>query len=165
MGNRKTLLRSIEPLIRKRPISITARHVGELTMKANVDALIRSSMKQPSLTMQTSVRGKPMSFYDTMAENGDIGRAVESNIRRDVKQGEIDIRALQQKQQLAEMTRTRIEKDMRENHPYFDRPLFAVGRDSVLRRYCQKMANARYDPSGDGMNGSKAAQRRYKQIQ
>uniref|UniRef100_A0AC34F3E8 Ion transport domain-containing protein n=1 Tax=Panagrolaimus sp. ES5 TaxID=591445 RepID=A0AC34F3E8_9BILA len=83
LGNRKTLLRSIEPLIRKRPISITARHVGELTMKANVDALIRSSMKQPTLSMQTSVRGKPMSFYDTMTENGDISRAVESNIRRD----------------------------------------------------------------------------------
>jgi hypothetical protein len=47
-----------------------------------------------------------MSLFETMTENGDVMRSgVDSTLRRDLKQGEIDIRALQHKQQLAEMTR------------------------------------------------------------
>uniref|UniRef100_A0AC34QHG3 Ion transport domain-containing protein n=1 Tax=Panagrolaimus sp. JU765 TaxID=591449 RepID=A0AC34QHG3_9BILA len=161
LGNQKTILRSVEPLLRKREFQIRARHVGQLTMKANVNALIRISLNQPSLAMQPSIRGKPMSFYETMTENGDLGR-ISDPARKELKQGEIDVRALQQKQQMAEMARTRIEKDMRENHPYFDRPLFAVGRDSSLRRFCQKLASARYN--GDKSNGSKTVNRQYKQF-
>uniref|UniRef100_A0A7E4UYD6 Sodium leak channel NALCN n=1 Tax=Panagrellus redivivus TaxID=6233 RepID=A0A7E4UYD6_PANRE len=163
LGNRKTILKSVEPILRKRANSITTRHVGHLTMKANISALIRSSVNQPQLTVQSSIRHKPLPYYEQMAENGDISRGFDSSTRKDVKQGEIDIRALQRKQQLAEMTRTRIEKDMRENHPYFDRPLFAIGRDSKLRKFCQCIAHARYDPSTEKLNG-KPTQRRYKQI-
>ena len=47
--------------------------------------------------------------------------------------------------QQAEMRRNQKEEDLRENHPYFDRPLFAVPRESKFRRICQKMQNARYD--------------------
>ena len=39
-----------------------------------------------------------------------------------------------------------LEKDLRENHPYFDRPLFAVPRESRFRKICQAIVNARYDP-------------------
>jgi hypothetical protein len=48
-----------------------------------------------------------MSLFETLtAENGDVLRSgTDSTSRRDLKQGEIDIRALQHKQQLAEMTR------------------------------------------------------------
>lgn len=28
---------------------------------------------------------------------------------------------------------------MRENHPYFDRPLFLIGRASRLREFCKKV--------------------------
>ena len=161
LGNRKTILKSVEPLLRRRSHSITARHVGQLTMKANVNALLRCSFNQPTLAMQPSIRGKPMTYFETLAENGDISRISDPS-RKELKQGEIDVRALQQKQQLAEMARTRIEKDMRENHPYFDRPLFAVGRDSTLRRFCQRVAHARYE--GDKTNGSKTANRQYKQF-
>lgn len=36
------------------------------------------------------------------------------------------------------------EEDLRENHPYFDTPLFAVGRESKLRNICKLIVNARY---------------------
>lgn len=38
-------------------------------------------------------------------ENGDLSRPSDSAPKKDQKQGEIDIRALQQKRQLAEITR------------------------------------------------------------
>ena len=43
------------------------------------------------------------------------------------------------------MRRNQKEEDLRENHPYFDRPLFAVPRESKFRRVCQRLQNARYD--------------------
>ena len=39
--------------------------------------------------------------------------------------------------------RAQVEK-LRENHPYFDQPLFSLQRDSWLRRFLQSMVNARY---------------------
>lgn len=63
--------------------------------------------------------------------------------------------------------RNRIEEEMRENHPFFDRPLFAVGRDSRLRRICHKIVDAKYSATGrnnDSITGRKAVQHKYKQI-
>ena len=45
----------------------------------------------------------------------------------------------------AEMRRNQKEEDLRENHPYFDRPLFAVPRESTFRKVCQAIVNASYD--------------------
>ncbi|GBO07143.1 Sodium leak channel non-selective protein, partial [Araneus ventricosus] len=38
------------------------------------------------------------------------------------------------------------EEDLRENHPYFDTPLFMVSRESRFRKFCQTIVWARYDP-------------------
>ncbi|KAF8767850.1 Sodium leak channel non-selective protein like [Argiope bruennichi] len=38
------------------------------------------------------------------------------------------------------------EEDLRENHPYFDTPLFMVARESRFRKFCQTIVWARYDP-------------------
>ena len=43
------------------------------------------------------------------------------------------------------MRRNRKEEDLRENHPYFDCPLFFVPRESKFRKVCQQIVNARYD--------------------
>ncbi|GMT23316.1 hypothetical protein PFISCL1PPCAC_14613, partial [Pristionchus fissidentatus] len=96
-------------------------------------------------------------------ENGDV-RPSDSAPKKDNKQGEIDIRALQQKRQLAEITRTRIEEEMRENHPFFDRPLFIVGRVSRLRDLCKRIVHAKYEWQEDSANANTKTQRRYKQL-
>ena len=44
----------------------------------------------------------------------------------------------------AEMRRNRKEDDLRENHPFFDRPLFVVPRESKFRRMCRSIMNARF---------------------
>lgn len=62
----------------------------------------------------------------------------------------------------------RIEEDMRENHPFFDRPLFIVGRESKLRSFCYRIVHAQYDPktnlSDGNFNGAKSG-KKYKQSQ
>lgn len=53
---------------------------------------------------QPAIRTKAL-LYETMTENGDLSRPSDSAPKKDLKQGEIDIRALQQKRHLAEITR------------------------------------------------------------
>ncbi len=74
----------------------------------------------------------------------------------------MDIKLLHAKKQQAEMRRNQKEEDLRENHPYFDRPLFAVPRESTFRKICQRVKNARYDPSLKDSVTGKGRQVRFK---
>ena len=40
--------------------------------------------------------------------------------------------------------RSQQEEDLRENHPYFDTPLFTVSRESKFRKVCRLIVNAQY---------------------
>lgn len=53
---------------------------------------------------------------------------------------------------------------MRENHPFFDRPLFAIGRDSQLRQLCQNIVYAKYSMEKIDPVTGKPVQIRYKQM-
>ncbi|CAL8084276.1 unnamed protein product [Calicophoron daubneyi] len=69
----------------------------------------------------------------------------------------VDIKLLQQKAQMAEIKRTQQEVELRENHPFFDRPLFALGRDNRFRHFCILLVEARPkggDTSDSTDNGS-----------
>ena len=55
----------------------------------------------------------------------------------------MDIKLLHAKKQQAEMRRNQKEEDLRENHPFFDRPLFAVPRESTFRKICQAIVGAK----------------------
>ncbi|KAK6013338.1 hypothetical protein OSTOST_21376 [Ostertagia ostertagi] len=97
-----------------------------------------------------SMKGK--SHMEGLKENGDV-RPTDSAPKKDPKQGEIDIKA------------NRIEEEMRENHPLFDRPLFAVGRDSRLRILCQNIVYAQYSPERIDPVTGKQIVLKYKQLQ
>ena len=79
--------------------------------------------------------------YDHLKENGLQDSESTSRSPHD-----FDIKLLQRKRQQAEMRRTQREEDLRENHPFFDTPLFFVGRESKFRRFCQILVYSRYDP-------------------
>ncbi|KJH47796.1 transporter, cation channel family protein [Dictyocaulus viviparus] len=110
-----------------------------------------------------SLKGK--GHVDGLKENGDV-RPSDSAPKKEPKQGEIDIKALQQKRARAEITRyrNRIEEEMRENHPLFDRPLFAIGRDSRLRVLCQGIVYAKYSPERIDPITGKQIILKYKQL-
>uniref|UniRef100_A0A1I7U358 Sodium leak channel NALCN n=1 Tax=Caenorhabditis tropicalis TaxID=1561998 RepID=A0A1I7U358_9PELO len=106
-----------------------------------------------------SLKGKNM--VEGFKENGDL--RPEDTARKVEKHGEIDFKALQMKRAHAEITRNRIEEEMRENHPMFDRPLFLVGRESSLRRMCQMIAHSRHSyDQNDGQHRKHST--KYKQF-
>ncbi len=57
---------------------------------------------------------------------------------------DIDFKLFQYKKQQAELKRNQLEDDLKENHPYFDKPLFTIGRESNFRKFCQMIVEARY---------------------
>ncbi|CAH1113399.1 unnamed protein product [Psylliodes chrysocephalus] len=96
---------------------------------------IRRSVRSGSIKLKQT--------YEHLMENGDIGvNRVTSNRARP---HDLDIKLLQAKRQQAEMRRNQREEDLRENHPFFDTPLFAVPRESRFRKFCQMIVYARYD--------------------
>ncbi|XP_070576216.1 sodium leak channel NALCN-like isoform X2 [Ptychodera flava] len=80
-----------------------------------------------------SVRGSKA--FEAIKENG------ESLASKTV---EIDIKHIQEKKQQAEQKRNAREEELRENHPYFDTPLLAMGQQNRLRKFCKLIVYARY---------------------
>ncbi|UYV62372.1 hypothetical protein LAZ67_2000323 [Cordylochernes scorpioides] len=110
------------------------RRYHQLQTWSNIGVLYRS--------MRRSVRGsmKIKQTFENLRENGD-GGSVNTRSPHD-----FDIKMLQQKRQQAELKRNQREEDLRENHPFFDTPLFVVGRECRFRKLCQTIVYARYDP-------------------
>lgn len=97
---------------------------------------IRRSVRSGSIKLKQT--------YEHLMENGDIGAATRVTSSR-ARPHDLDIKLLQAKRQQAEMRRNQREEDLRENHPFFDTPLFAVPRESRFRKICQKIVHGRYD--------------------
>jgi hypothetical protein len=78
----------------------------------------------------------------------------------------MDFKIFQFKKQQAEIKRNQLEDDLKENHPYFDKPLFTIGRESNFRKFCQMIVEARYTRVKVQKDQSSAAasQDRYKQF-
>ena len=135
-------------------------------LMSNVKPMLRNSkfVKKQTLeriiqSVRRSVRGgsqifkqRPGTFRinETIKENGHIGlpQAPINNSTSNpnaTRTQNLDIKLIQAKHQQAEMRRNRKEEDLRENHPYFDCPLFAVPRESKFRKVCRSIVNAHYD--------------------
>lgn len=110
-----------------------------------------------------SIRMKQQNPYEHLKENG--GEITDNPAPGTRDPHDFDIKLLQKKRQQAEMKRNQREDDLRENHPFFDTPLFFVGRESRFRRFCQLLVYAQYDPRiRDPLTG-KERKIRYKGIQ
>ena len=68
---------------------------------------------------------------------------MSSNMSSAQRPQNMDIKLLHAKKQQAEMRRNQKEEVLRENHPFFDWPLFAVPRESKFRKICQAIVYAR----------------------
>lgn len=112
---------------------------GTVTQKWRLDhkKSVRRSVRSGSIKLKQT--------YEHLMENGDIGTASRVTSSRARPHHDLDIKLLQAKRQQAEMRRTQREEDLRENHPFFDTPLFIVPRESRFRKICQKIVHGRYD--------------------
>lgn len=59
-----------------------------------------------------------------------------------------NIRELRARREQAQRVKAAREESLRENHPYFDFPLFLVSRDSFVRHWLERIVHARYESSG-----------------
>lgn len=116
---------------------------------------IRRSVRSGSIKLKQT--------YEHLMENGDIGAATRVTSSR-ARPHDLDIKLLQAKRQQAEMRRNQREEDLRENHPFFDTPLFVVPRESRFRRICQKLVHGRYEQLKDPLTG-KERKVQYKSLQ
>ncbi len=98
---------------------------------------IRRSVRSGSIKLKQT--------YEHLMENGDIGTASSRVTSSRARPHDLDIKLLQAKKQQAEMRRNQREEDLRENHPFFDTPLFAVPRESRFRKICQVKHSIKFD--------------------
>lgn len=79
--------------------------------------------------------------------------------------GDFDFKLYQYKKQQAELKRNQLEDELKENHPYFDKPLFSIGRESNLRNVCKMIVEARYQrKTFQRDQNTSATQDKYKQF-
>jgi hypothetical protein len=121
--------------------------------KSSVSNIIWSVRRSLRGSQLFNKRGGTYRINENVKENGYIpgmggaGSSAAAAAGGTRQLQDMDIKLLHAKKQQAEMRRNQKEEDLRENHPYFDRPLFAVPRESTFRKVCQRMKNARYDPA------------------
>ncbi|XP_076378487.1 sodium leak channel non-selective protein na isoform X3 [Megalopta genalis] len=116
---------------------------------------IRRSVRSGSIKLKQT--------YEHLMENGDIGGINRVSSSRS-RPHDLDIKLLQAKRQQAEMRRNQREEDLRENHPFFDTPLFVVPRESKFRKICQSLVYARYDTNAKDPLTGKERKVQYKSL-
>uniref|UniRef100_A0A672SP91 Sodium leak channel non-selective protein n=1 Tax=Sinocyclocheilus grahami TaxID=75366 RepID=A0A672SP91_SINGR len=111
----------------------------------------RRSLRQGSTSQRIS-RGKSL---ETLTQDH------SSTVRyRNAQREDSEIKMIQEKKEQAEMKRKVQEEELRENHPYFDKPLFIVGREHRFRNFCRMIVRARFnalktDPNTGAVNSTK----------
>ncbi|XP_029112498.1 sodium leak channel NALCN isoform X4 [Scleropages formosus] len=107
----------------------------------------RRSLRHGSTSQRIS-RGKSL---ETLTQ--DVSAAISalshsSTVRyRNAQREDSEIKMIQEKKEQAEMKRKVQEEELRENHPYFDKPLFIVGREHRFRNFCRVIVRARFNAS------------------
>ncbi|ELU07210.1 hypothetical protein CAPTEDRAFT_150573 [Capitella teleta] len=119
--------------------------INKCAWTERMSSCIFMSLVDMNIHIRRSIRGRAGSLknaknqYQSLKENGDVG-----TMRTERKNDDFDIKILQQKRHEAEVMRSQQEEDLRENHPYFDTPLFSIGRESQFRRLCRVIVRAKF---------------------
>ncbi|XP_055726919.1 sodium leak channel non-selective protein isoform X3 [Salvelinus fontinalis] len=109
----------------------------------------RRSLRHGSTSQRIS-RGKSLETLtqDQESEQRSHWHPHSSTVRyRNAQREDSEIKMIQEKKEQAEMKRKVQEEELRENHPYFDKPLFIVGREHRFRNFCRTVVRARFNAS------------------
>ncbi|CAH8851068.1 unnamed protein product [Trichobilharzia szidati] len=115
---------------------LSTQHQIRLERRSIRNRVGNTLASQKSFRSNGEVRGNPSGR--TGNQTGD------SQTTTGDRTSHVDIKLLQQKAQLAEIKRTQQEVELRENHPFFDRPLFVLGRENRFRQLCLILVEARH---------------------
>uniref|UniRef100_A0A3B4AVX3 Ion transport domain-containing protein n=1 Tax=Periophthalmus magnuspinnatus TaxID=409849 RepID=A0A3B4AVX3_9GOBI len=159
----------IDQKLRRSIFSIRARNLleKETTINKILRACTRQRMLsgsfegQPAkersiLSVQHHIRQERRSLrHGSTSQRISRGKSLEtltqdhsSTVRyRNAQREDSEIKMIQEKKEQAEMKRKVQEEELRENHPYFDKPLFIVGREHRFRNFCRVIVRARFNAS------------------
>ncbi|KAM9850472.1 sodium leak channel NALCN isoform 3-T3 [Aulostomus maculatus] len=159
----------IDQKLRRSIFSIQARNLleKETTINKILRACTRQRMLsgsfegQPAkersiLSVQHHIRQERRSLrHGSTSQRISRGKSLEtltqdhsSTVRyRNAQREDSEIKMIQEKKEQAEMKRKVQEEELRENHPYFDKPLFIVGREHRFRNFCRMIVRARFNVS------------------
>uniref|UniRef100_A0A3Q3IHB4 Sodium leak channel NALCN n=1 Tax=Monopterus albus TaxID=43700 RepID=A0A3Q3IHB4_MONAL len=159
----------IDQKLRRSIFSIRARNLleKETTINKILRACTRQRMLsgsfegQPAkersiLSVQHHIRQERRSLrHGSTSQRISRGKSLEtltqdhsSTVRyRNAQREDSEIKMIQEKKEQAEMKRKVQEEELRENHPYFDKPLFIVGREHRFRNFCRMIVRARFNAS------------------
>ncbi|XP_063069681.1 sodium leak channel non-selective protein [Engraulis encrasicolus] len=159
--------RYIDQKLRRSTFSIRARNL--LEKETTVNKILRACTRQRMLS--GSLEGQPAKERSILGVQHHIrqerrslrhgstsqritrGKSLEtltqdhsSTVRyRNAQREDSEIKMIQEKKEQAEMKRKVQEEELRENHPYFDKPLFIVGREHRFRTFCRTIVRARFN--------------------
>ncbi|KAM9343379.1 sodium leak channel NALCN isoform 3-T3 [Pholidichthys leucotaenia] len=166
----------IDQKLRRSIFSIRARNLleKETTINKILRACTRQRMLsgsfdgQPAkersiLSVQHHIRQERRSLrHGSTSQRISRGKSLEtltqdhsSTVRyRNAQREDSEIKMIQEKKEQAEMKRKVQEEELRENHPYFDKPLFIVGREHRFRNFCRMIVRARFNAKTDPLTGA-----------
>ncbi|KAK3543373.1 hypothetical protein QTP70_018378 [Hemibagrus guttatus] len=157
----------IDQKLRKSIFSIHARNL--LEKETTVNKILRACTRQRMLSgsfegqptkersilsVQHHIRQERRSLrHGSTSQRISRGKSLEtltqdhsSTVRyRNAQREDSEIKMIQEKKEQAEMKRKVQEEELRENHPYFDKPLFIVGREHRFRNFCRMIVRARFN--------------------
>ncbi|EDV28390.1 uncharacterized protein TRIADDRAFT_18273 [Trichoplax adhaerens] len=83
---------------------------------------------------------------DTLKHIARRNKEKSDNLENEAPSDWVDVNAIIEKKQQAKIKRRAMEENLRENHPFFDTSLFLLSPNSHLRKLCQRIAHAKYNP-------------------
>uniref|UniRef100_A0A8C3R421 Sodium leak channel, non-selective n=1 Tax=Cyanoderma ruficeps TaxID=181631 RepID=A0A8C3R421_9PASS len=161
--------RYIDQKLRKSVFSIRARNL--LEKETAINKILRACTRQRMLSgsfegqpakersilsVQHHIRQERRSLrHGSNSQRISRGKSLETltqdhsnTVRyRNAQREDSEIKMIQEKKEQAEMKRKVQEEELRENHPYFDKPLFIVGREHRFRNFCRVVVRARFNAS------------------
>ncbi|XP_073702037.1 sodium leak channel NALCN isoform X1 [Garra rufa] len=176
----------IDQKLRKSVFSIRARNLME--KETTVNKILRACTRQRMLSgsfegqptkersilsVQHHIRQERRSLrHGSTSQRISRGKSLEtltqdhsSTVRyRNAQREDSEIKMIQEKKEQAEMKRKVQEEELRENHPYFDKPLFIVGREHRFRNFCKMVVRARFNASKTDPNTGAVNSTKYHQL-
>uniref|UniRef100_A0A8C2BWP5 Sodium leak channel NALCN n=2 Tax=Cyprinus carpio TaxID=7962 RepID=A0A8C2BWP5_CYPCA len=176
----------IDQKLRKSVFSIRARNLME--KETTVNKILRACTRQRMLSgsfegqptkersilsVQHHIRQERRSLrHGSTSQRISRGKSLEtltqdhsSTVRyRNAQREDSEIKMIQEKKEQAEMKRKVQEEELRENHPYFDKPLFIVGREHRFRNFCRMIVRARFNASKTDPNTGAVNSTKYHQL-
>ena len=109
----------------------------------------RNAAKLTQGARKTSEKADMNALRQMKSEGGHGAATLPQNSGGSRNNEDWNIRELRARREQAQRVKAAHEESLRENHPYFDFPLFLVSRDSLLRQWLQRIVHARYEISGN----------------